>query len=249
MKPVVQKVRVGDVLLGTKNLRNYLRTCSMLRYFQMLDRRHGYLKDPTSLIYTPNKQDQFIVAANNHGRFAVWSPNKNVILLFVNASGRDFLNGTEPRMNPNTFAQWFVRTQNKMPEVKKWPIYAHYLWASIHMNAWRNPGTPLAARLSTGDNTEDEPFNMAVGMGIGDVDRSTIRHAVKESITRGVFRNLARKDMPSPQLCGGHGFGPRLSELPALRNKIENLMRNPRLVSKAKNQGDLLDFSFLNNVK
>lgn len=248
MKPVVQKVRVGDVLLGTKNLRNYLRTCSMLRYFQMLDRKYGRMKDPTSLIYTPNKQDQFVVAVNNHGNFAVWGPNQNIILMFINGSSSGLL-GTSPRMNPNIFAQWFVRTQNKIPEVKKWPVHVHYLWGSVHMNAWRNRGTALQTRLEMGENTENEPFVLADALGVDDFDRSLITHAVKESITRGVFRNLPNNKNVIPQLCGGEGFGPRLDKLPYLRKKIETLMKNPRLISAAKGQKELLDLSFLNNVK
>lgn len=248
MKPVVQKVRVGDVLLGTKNLRNYLRTCSMVRYFQMLDCKYGRMKDPTSLIYTPNKQDQFVVAVNNHGHFAVWGPNQNVILMFVNESGNGLLE-TSPRMDPNIFAQWFVRTQNKIPEVKKWPVPVHYLWGAVHMNAWRNRKSPLKTRLETGKNVENEPFVLADALGVNDFDRSAITYAVKESITRGVFRNLPNNKNITPQLCGGEGFGPRLDELPSLRRKIEILMKNPRLVSAAKSQKELLDFSFLNNVK
>jgi hypothetical protein len=248
MKPVVQKVRVGDVLHGTKNLRSYLRTCSMVRYFQLLDRRYGPKGEPTSLIYTPNKQDQFIVLANNHGRFAVWGSNQNVVLLFVNAAEGYMSRGERKRMDSNIFAQWFVRTQSRSPAVKKWPVFAHYLWASIHMNAWRNHEQQLQARFSTGENPEDLPFLLAESMGVDSVDRATIAHAVRESVTRGVFRNLPNSKKSTPQLCGGGGFGPSLDELPHFRSKLESLMRNPRLVSKAKTHKEL-DFAFLMNVK
>jgi hypothetical protein len=248
MKPVVQKVRVGDVLLGTKNLRSYLRTCSMLRYFRVLDRRHGPKTDAKSLLYTPSKQDQFVVAANAHDRFAVWSANKNVILLFVNTGHYSARYSEVTTMDANIFAQWFVRTQGRSPAVKSWPLHAHYLWASIHMNAWRNPETKLRMTSGHAEHHEDGPFEFADGMGVGNIDRQTITHAVRESVTRGVFRNLPNSKKQVPQLFSGGGYGPRLQDLPGMRSKLENMMRNPRLVSKAKKQKEL-DFAFLMNVK
>lgn len=247
MKPVVQKIRVGDVLLGTKNLRSYLRTCSMLRYFRVLDRSYGPRKDPRSLLYTPSKQDQFVVAVNNHGRFAVWSTNKNVVLLFVNRATIG-LRGNEIMMDSSIFAQWFMRTQGRVPAVKTWPIYAHYLWASIHVNAWRNPETSLRMTSGHTEHIEDGPFEFAEGMGVDGVDRQTITHAVRESVTRGVFRNFPNNRDQTPQLFSGGGYGPRLQDLPKFRSKLEDMMRNPRLVSKAKKNKDL-DFAFLMNVQ
>ncbi len=251
MKPVVQKIRVGDVLLGTKNLRNYLRTCSMLRYFRVLDRRYGPKGDPKSLLYTPSKQDQFIVSVNNHGRVAVWVPNKNVVLLFVNRSqdavGR-YSTGSDVTMDSNIFAQWFVRTQGRKPAVKTWPIHAHYLWASIHMNGWRNPKAQLRMHSGHVEHTEDGPFEFADGLGVDECDRQTISHAVRESVKRGIFRNFPNSKKQIPQLFSDGGFGPRLQDLPNLRLTLENMMRNPRLVSKAK-QDKKIDLASLMNVQ
>lgn len=247
MKPVISKVRVGDVLLGTKNLRSYLRTCSLLRYFRALDRRYGPKEDPKALLYTPGKQDHFIVAVNNHDRFAVWSPNKDVVLLFVNGSQDVF--GNQQRMDSERFAQWFLRTDNKRPDVSKWPDHAHFLWAALHMNAWRNPERSLQVRLhGMGQENYDLPFDLAKGMGVDGVDRTTISVAVKESVTRGVFRNLPNAKKGIPLLFGGAGQGPELKELPELRRQLEIYTRNSRLVSKAK-QTKELDMSFLMNIK
>jgi len=251
MKPVVQKIRVGDVLLGTKNLRNYLRTCSMLRYFRALDRKHGPKGDPKSLLYTPNKQDQFIVSVDNHGRFAVWGPNKNVVLLFVNRSQagiEHYSLSKDITMDSNIFAQWFVRTQGRKPAVKAWPAHAHYLWASIHMNAWRNPKTQLRMHSCRTEHTEDGPFEFANGLGVDNCDRQTIALAVRESVMRGVFRNFPNNKERTPQLFSDEGFGPRLQDLPNLRLTLESMMGNPRLVSKAK-QDKKIDFAFLMNVQ
>jgi hypothetical protein len=151
-------------------------------------------------------------------------------------------------MDANIFAQWFVRTQGRSPAVKTWPPHAHYLWASIHMNAWRNPETTLRMNSGHTEHSEDGPFEFADGMGVDNVDRQTIVHAVRESVTRGVFRNLPNSKKQVPQLFSGGGYGPRLKDLPKFRASLESMMRNPRLVSKAKKQKEL-DFAFLMNVK
>lgn len=245
MKPVVPKIRVGDVLLGTKNLRSYLRTCSLIRYFQVLDRRFGPKEEAGSLLYTPNKQDPFIVMANNHGNFSVWSPNKDVVLLFINPH-KDYFDGNE-YMNPKIFAQWFVKSPGRSPDVRSWPLHAHYIWGSIHMNAWRNRHTPLKFNVR-GAEPEESPFTHAKFIGPNSVERQTISEAVRESIKHGVFRNLPDRQKRTPHLFGGSGYGPNLREAAQLRSKLETLMRNPRLVSKAK-QEEGVDFSFLMNVQ
>jgi hypothetical protein len=245
MKPVVPKIRVGDVLLGTKNLRSYLRTCSLIRYFQVLDRRSfGPKIEAGSLLYTPHKQDRFVVMANNHGKFAVWSPNKNVVLLFINPQAEY---GSLEYMNPEIFAQWFLRSSGKSPDVRSWPLHAHYIWGSLHMNAWKNRHTPLKFNVR-GAEAEEAPFVNHKSISPGSVERQTISEAVRESVMHGVFRNLPDSKKRTPHLFGGGGYGPNLREVAQLRSKLETLMRNPRLVSKAKQEKDV-DFSFLMNVQ
>lgn len=246
MKPVVPKIRVGDVLLGTKNLRSYLRTCSLIRYFQVLDRRSfGPKTEAGSLLYTPNKQDPFVVMVNNHNRFAVWSPNKDVVLLFINP--QEGYGSIEEYMNPEIFAQWFLRSSGKNPDVRSWPLHAHYIWASLHMNAWRNRHSPLKFHVR-GAEPEEAPFVNHLSISPGSVERQTISEAVREAVTHGVFRNLPDSKKRVPHLFGGSGFGPNLREVSQLRSKLETLMRNPRLVSKAKQEKGV-DFSFLMNVQ
>jgi hypothetical protein len=245
MKPVIAKVRVGDVLLGTKNLRSYLRTCSLIRYFQVLDRRYGPKIEAGSLLYTPNKKDHFTVMVNNHGKFAVWSENKNVVLMFINPN--EEYGSSQEFMNPEIFAQWFLRTPGRRPDVKSWPLHAHYIWGGLHMNAWRNPGYKLQCHIRTED-LEEVPFTQYSVIDTDSVDRSTIREAVRESVKYGVFRNLPDSKKRNPHLFGGGGIGPDLRQMPQLRKKLETLMRNPRLVSKAKKEQSV-DFSFLMNVQ
>lgn len=249
MRPVISKVRVGDVLLGTKNLRNYLRTCSLLRYFRALDRKVGQKEDPKSLLYTPGKQDPFVVAINNHDKFAVWSPNKDVILMFINHPSSE-LYVARKSMDPDIFAQWFVRTTDKNPDVAAWPRHAYFLWAALHMNAWRNPERSLQVRFNNCRMEEeyDLPFAMAKSLGVDGVDNPTIAEAVRESVTRGVFRNLPNSRKTSPQIFGGSNCGPSLKDLPRLRRNLESYAKNSRLISKARTQKEL-DLSFLMNIK
>lgn len=262
MNPVVPKIRVGDVLHGTKNLRSYLRTCSLVQYFKYMDRRYAKPKDAKSLLYTPHKGDQFVVCVNNHDRFAAWSPNKDVVLLFVNPTGGRLPSTgllsrmrapaeSGPYMSPEIFPQWFIRTRGRNPDVKSWPKHAHYLWAALHMNAWRNPETSLQIHYGI-NKTEDIPFQLHqyFGGNAGGVDRSTLQHAVREAVQRGTFRNYPGKKqlkmgIRSPQV---NVTGPCLEDLRGLRRQLDELMKNPRLMSKVKGEKEI-DFSFLKNLQ
>ncbi len=250
MKPVVPKVRVGDVLHGTKNLRNYLRTCSLIRYFKSLELSptRASEKQAKSLLYTPNKQDEFVVAVNSSGRFCVWSTNMDVIMIFKNSEKSSSPHPDAVRMDPSIFAQWFVRTSGRRPVVRQWPLQAHYLWGALQINAQINPETRLPVAGLGGTPTEDVPFCYTASLPIRKVDRATIQHAVMESIAYGSFRNLPRAKKNVPMPYPGAGTGPNLKSLPALRADLKNLLRNPRLVARAKKESGL-DFSFLEHLQ
>ena len=70
MRPVIPKVRVGDILLGTKNLRNWLQTASLLNYVNQLGNQH-YANSTKGSLYLPSKKDRFVVAVNAWETFAV----------------------------------------------------------------------------------------------------------------------------------------------------------------------------------
>lgn len=251
MKPVVPKIRVGDVLHGTKNLRNYLRTCSLLRYLRHLSEvgRYGGKAEASEMLYTPRKDDQFVVASNTDGRFLVWSPNKQVILFFYN--GHRALGNLEPpkRMDAQIFAKWFTRTEMRWPDVTSWPIWAYYFWASIQLNACRNRETslPFHYHPGPGNNSFFAPFDIHRNVP-NNIDPATIKHAVHESIRQGTFRNEGKAQT---HFFSGHTHGPRLEDVRAMRDEIRHLTRDPRMLSRAKEQPALkeADFEFLMNVK
>jgi len=231
LKPVIQRVRVGDVLRGTRNLRNYLRVCSHLRCVKAMSVNYPP-SEAKSFLYTPSKLDEFIVAANTHERFAVWSRNKNVCLVFVKGAGGS---SHSTQMSPEIFARWFIRTENRRPDISSWPNYAYCLWATLQMNTWRNPHTPISFYGGTGSR-ENRPF--AADTAISSV---TVREAVTESVHQGVFRNLTRtknNKTPQPKYFTSMGApGPDLKDIPILRKELEIFYRDPRIVSKAKTAG------------
>ncbi len=164
MKPLISRVRAGDVLLGTKNLRTYLQMASLYRiamYGQahgLADRRAPNAPMPGGpVLYGPNKSDQFVVLANTDDRFAVWSSNQHIVLLFVNPcpeskvqktlgtrrvipvlnppgrfrpTGPESWRNSAARMTPEIFSSWFVKTKLKNVDLTRWPDYAWYLHVS-----------------------------------------------------------------------------------------------------------------------
>ncbi len=88
MKPLISRIRAGDVLYGTRNLRMYLQTASLYRVVNYATKCAGGVDplvwDGAPSLYVPKKDDKFIVAVNTHNRFAVWSPNQKAVLLFLN---------------------------------------------------------------------------------------------------------------------------------------------------------------------
>ena len=232
MNAVVPKIRVGDVLLGTKNLRNYIRTCSQLRYLNHLSRKRKGLHNIKTPLYTPNKQDKFIVAVNNNTRFAVWSSNQNVILFFGNSpsSPEEF----KPVMDREIFAQWFLKTPGRNPNVSDWPIQAHFLWASIHKNAVMNPNKRLIFKHPP-LNLEDKPFIISSSIRYKEDYRKVIQQGVREAIHFGNFK----KKFKYSNACG-----PKLDDLPKLREGLKYRMEDTRIATEAKNAGIDLNNNF-----
>ena len=239
MKPVVPKICVGDVLCGTKNLRNYLRTSSFTNYLDALS--NGETKSiATRLLYTPKKNDRFIVTVNRDNQFMVWSNNKNIALLFYNGLSRvtpDLaLANIRPRMNAQLFAQWFTRTKARHPDTQLWPPWAYYLWASVQMNARNNKSIKLRFRLYTLVNEQFRwrlPFDIHRLQDHENTD--TINRAVKESIITGNFRT-------SKQIINeGIPLGPHLRDLDTMKEYIHKYLKDPRIKHKIKKHSEVKD--------
>jgi hypothetical protein len=238
VRPVVPKIRVGDVLLGTKNLRSWLQTASLLNYVRQVADRYGEGPGKAKL-YLPSKKDRFVVAVNAWETFAVWGLDQKVMLLFCNPktpkshSTREMAvhplqlrpGRNEPTMNPSLFAQWFIRTRGKYPDLLSWPEYAYYVWGSLQMNAISSS----QARLSLGFNG-DHSFPMLATIP-HDCGRAVIRERIELAIYDGLTRPKARRVRI---VVSGYSYGPQVSDLPRMQEEIRKITSNPRIVKKLK---------------
>lgn len=247
MKPLISKVRPGDILLGTRNLRAYLQTVSLYRILthnQGPRKRHnGRYAGPK--LYIPSKQDSFVVAANTSECFATWCSNQNVVLLFINPvqSGQlpksieethsfsNFVaqkgvdNQTTLRMSPNIFSSWFMKTRFKKPDLREWPGYAYHMHACFHLGLVRRaPGfrSESGGLSFTVGEDQDNEF-MISEWNESAVNKPRVREMAENSRVRGHLRNSVQK---GALLIGrATGVGPRLRDISTYRSLIQGIIK------------------------
>lgn len=229
MRPVISRVRVGDVLKGTRNLRNWLQTAATLNYLNYILHCYGPNDKAKECIYTPSKNDEFLVTVNAWGIFGVYNVNKNVVLVFVNPN-KALLNESSLnkhiRMDSTIFSKWFIRTNLKYPDLTTWQQYPYYMWATLHLNmgskdhAWKRP------QLSILDGPEG-PFKM-YRRKLGDWDKPALKELIKLNISRGITRPKTVRAL------GRTAQGPKLEQVSEMREDIRVLCSNPRLRRKIK---------------
>lgn len=250
MKPIIPKVHVGDILLGTKNLRNWLQTASIFRYLTVL--KNGIPWDAGIVknynIYTPSKDDKFVVAVNIGNSFLVWQIGQNITILFVNGKSKtmtkpNILAPPEPefkileqtqhvnkkfsakmKMDPSIFSKWFIRTEGKRPDLlNSWPDYAYQFWGSLQMNGVSNRENPIRVRVT---NLIDFPFTTHLD---NTQPKTFIREQVKDTIKKGIIRGSNDKNT----YVNGRGpYGPSLDDIHRLRRQIHEIMNNSRVAKK-----------------
>ncbi|MBD3261298.1 MAG: hypothetical protein GF334_06370 [Candidatus Altiarchaeales archaeon] len=248
MKPVVPKVRVGDILRGTKNLRNYLRLCSLAHYLRTvteegIPRRHR--EEASRELYSPRKDDEFLVVGNNFDRFCVWESRGEIMLLFQNgrpgglsakqlaaagaaaaAAAPAGAENKEIAMSGSHFAKWFSRTGRMFPDLNQWDKKAFYMWGAIQMNASRNRTVALPVYLHDGVDAIGRIVSpLRLAKSIIDFDKATIRKAIKESLQTGRFRGHP---------VSFRRLGPSLEDIPKLEEEVAKLARNPRATQHLK---------------
>lgn len=233
MRPVIPKVRVGDILLGTKNLRNWLQTGSLLNYVTQLANNH-YDNPKKDSLYIPTKQDRFVVAVNAWETFAVWGLDREAVILFCNPSEEKHAipgyrklgrKSTDQAMNPALFAQWFIRTPGKRPDlINTWPDHAYHLWAALQMNVISNPETPLSYSISPGIET------YFITPRYGDLKKAEMRERVRQTIQAGLILRKQRRRQPA----GGRTYGPHLEDIPRWQEQIRGVTANPRIRKRLK---------------
>jgi hypothetical protein len=194
-------------------------------------------------LYTPQKDDTFVVAANTPFCFCVWSARKNITLVFINPHGKYLPNG-QPYMSPDLFATWFVRTGGYFLDLNQWPNYAYYLWVMVQMNALTLPNEAHAIRLSS---THAYPFQFHNDVNNVQV-RDNVAKYVQQSATRGRLRYANLKTWHT-KLYGESfvGYGPLIKQILSMQVDIRSYLSNPRSIMKTKHgsRNDLLQTKIL----
>ncbi|KKM87991.1 hypothetical protein LCGC14_1263330 [marine sediment metagenome] len=236
MLPVVPKVRVGDVLYATRNLRNWLQTASLMYSVKQHVHNGGSLRGSKGIIYAPKRKDKYVVCVNAGFVFAVFVPGQDLFLFFVNtigANGRDMEKSKlRYRMSPSLFSTWFVRSNERLPDLRQWPDYSYAAWVSLQMNAVGIKGdyrlaVPIPQRY-------DSIFcpNMGglgnFGPGKRSKDRGTLRLCLQHAIKTGMTRENYQTGQFQAAVMG-HVFGPRMSDIEKFRKDLGKWIKNPRI--------------------
>ncbi|KKL80965.1 hypothetical protein LCGC14_1999490 [marine sediment metagenome] len=256
MLPVVPKVRVGDILYATRNLRNWLQTASLMYSVKHI-RNGGSARSSKSVIYTPKREDKYVVCVNAGLVFAVFIPGQELVLFFINRTektsgkamqfqalnpitegGRRDLQKkkgvsreNDDRMSPSLFSTWFVRSNEKMPDLRQWPDHPYAAWASLQMNAISvNGDYRLTVSLPRQYDSIFYP-NMGglgnFGAGKKSKDRGTVRSCLQYAIKIGMTRDNYQTGYFSTTMMG-HAFGPRMSDIEMFRKDLRRWTKNPR---------------------
>lgn len=255
MLPVVPKVRVGDVLYATRNLRNWLQAASLSVSVVHLGRGTRAGKE---VIYSPSKKDKYIVCVNVGLVFSVFVLNRDLVLFFVNpasgegskkvSGGNDYPypgaptssekpkkgSWLERRMSPAIFSTWFVRSSERMPDLRTWPDYAYGTWAALQMNTVSVGGD---YKLSV--QVPRDPSNLFLshmksqnlgnfGSGKRMKDRSTVRACIQHAIKHGMTRRR-RQDNYFHTMMMGRGTGPLIGDIGEFRKTLRDSLKNPRI--------------------
>ncbi len=235
MRPVIPRVRVGDVLKGTRNLRHWLQTAATLNYLNHLRHGCGYTGggEAKECIYTPSKDDEFLVTVNAWGIFSVYSANKEVVLLFINRSKEWHNRMHRPFfMDPTIFSKWFIRTSRKHPDLETWPLFPYYMRACLHLNMSSTKNTTCAPEIHIMDGPEG-PFQMHSNQ-VGGWEKLSLRKLIQSCTPRGITRPGSCRWIPA-----NIGHGPRMDDLGRMRGEIRRLCSDPRLLQKIKSDKKL----------
>jgi hypothetical protein len=136
--------------------------------------------------------------------------------------------GITTYMAPPIFSQWFIRTDEKQPDVRKWPDYAFYIWAAIQLNLINIvDNNALNVHLQDGPTG---PFDL-VSNGKG-----AKRESVQATIQQWSVRGHTRLSVTDRGRLPNGGYGPRLEDLAGMKERIKELCRNPRVVQRLKSE-------------
>lgn len=233
MRPLIGKVKVGDILKGTRNLRNYLRTVSLLQHLEAI--RAGLGRNNVPKLYTPSKEDNFVVGMNAWGGFGVWCAREDLVILWFNPISVILKKKqSELRMSPSLFAHWFIRTQDRNPDLKEWPIYAYNLRSYLHLNGIENNLQSQFVNDKSSNRYNPflgryNPFRVHQELtNIG--DRYHIKKYTLHVIKRGKTRlNIGGNTILSLETQGN---GPRIRDIKKMKFRIREYLSEPRFRNK-----------------
>jgi len=260
--PVVPKVRVGDVLYATRNLRNWLRTASLS---VSVTQRDDGVRARKGIIYSPSKKDKYVVCINAGLVFSVFLPDRDMVLFFVNAVPQTRTSKsssdphlvfpsleklkkcwrTENRMSPAIFSTWFVRSSERIPDLRTWPDYAYAAWAALQMNASSLDGDyRLCIQIPKGHEHLFLPHmgTQSLGnFGSGERmrDRPTIRACIQHAIKYGMTRH--RHQNSNFRAGRGEPSGPRVEDIKEFRKIVQDSLRNPRTRKRLEDEIEISD--------
>jgi hypothetical protein len=172
-------------------------------------------------LYSPSKDDKFLVTANTPEVFGVHSGNRSVMLVFpaLQLTGNMEM---EKGITPATFSQWFIRTDVRSVDTRKWPEEAYYMWITLQLNmqgvrydkrpafhAGHIPGGPFEAH-----NYAHSKWG-----------RRGLREFARTWIPRGATRwSEAKTANP----------GPRLTDIKWMQEEIQKICADSRILQKIK---------------
>lgn len=206
MPPVIPKVRPGDLLGGTRNLRNYIQTARSLFILERILEGRRTIKDISPL----SKRATFVVVANTAQTFAVWAAD-SILLLFRNRAG-------DTRISPQLFPIWFIRTPLRYPDMRKWPTSAYRLWAAWQMNGDNVGDSPLRI------NFPPMPRHQELFLLHDTLECN--RDHIDEWVKRTLKRHMLHPSMPSAPRSSA-ARGPLLTDLRDMQDQLQHMRNRP----------------------
>lgn len=240
MQPVVPKIRVGDVLRGTKNLRNWLQAKSLLALALLVQARH-YDREPENQLFTPRKDSKYIVLVNAWETFIAGDFANNACIIFCNGKVPGQVE-PEMRMSPGKFATWFIRTKERCPDLKAWPDWAYRHWLSLQMNLCGSKHQRHPVMIQPGPSG---PFLMAQDFVAGPHFRADKKEILQTEIPRGITRVKTRR----PPVNNGLAHGPRLEDFAEDQEAIRKVTTNLRILKSIEQKlGASLHDSYVHSL-
>ena len=143
-------------------------------------------------------------------------------------------------MSPELFAHWFVRTKERVPDLRKWPAHGYNLWAFLHLNAAQAAagGNSWDVGIRRYGNYQDyySPFFLHDKLGKL-MPREDVRSHLRESVKLGMARDSIGKGEFYPFANPEIAYGPRKGDIGEMREVLEGSLADARLRGETEKSG------------